>query len=714
MKYGKKSSGFTLIEMLVIAPIVILAIGAFIAVIVNLTGEVMSSRGSNVLTYDVQDALNRIEADTKLSTSSLAVNSINIASTSQGYVADGAATPGGSTVNFTNIDKTASGGSPASLILNALVTNGNPLSPNTMTVFLANKPNDCSDPTAYAKNTPMTMNIVYYIANNTLWRRVIMPQDYANAANRCGSAPWQQPSCMPGYTVPFCATNDQKLIEGVSPSDFSVQYANTASSSSVVTAATDPSTSDANRNAALQSTSTVLVSITARRTIAGRDITSAGSVRVTRLDTNATSIAKDTTPTAAPNAPSVSSAVSDGHNVTFSWPAVSTATSYSLDYRINGGAWISGSTSIDNATRSFVVTQATHTDTVDARVIAKNSVGNSGYGNNSITIPLWAPLNLQNGWSECGGGASCGNNIYTSAGYTKTKTGIVMVKGLLRNPGSPAIGSIIAKLPADYVPTGGRLMFGTSSNGASARVDVTADGSIVFSDSGSPIWFALDTIHYMAASAPAYTRTNAPLQSGFTNYNNGYAPASYVQDTTGRVSIQGLLNTGTLTNGTVIFPLPAALQPPLYQHYASRSGSFHHLGVSQSSQGGGLLAKGDGSGAYSINVMYFPASYGGWTALPLLNGWVTYDATTFATPAYTKASDGIVSLKGLVKSGTTTAETAIANLPAGFRPAKRILYTTVSGGGWARVDIKPSGDVSILNGTNSWFALDDIMFMAEQ
>ena len=63
------SKGFTLVEMMVIAPIVILLIGAFIAAIVGLTGEVMSSRGSNVVAYDLQDALNRIEEDVKLSTS---------------------------------------------------------------------------------------------------------------------------------------------------------------------------------------------------------------------------------------------------------------------------------------------------------------------------------------------------------------------------------------------------------------------------------------------------------------------------------------------------------------------------------------------------------------------------------------------------------------------------------------------------------------------
>ena len=42
-----KSFGFTVVELLVIAPIVILTIGAFVATIVNMTGEVLASRGAN-------------------------------------------------------------------------------------------------------------------------------------------------------------------------------------------------------------------------------------------------------------------------------------------------------------------------------------------------------------------------------------------------------------------------------------------------------------------------------------------------------------------------------------------------------------------------------------------------------------------------------------------------------------------------------------------
>ncbi len=706
------SKGFTLIEMMVIAPIVILLIGSFITLIVTLTGEVMSSRGSNVLTYDIQNALNRIESDVKLSTTFLAVNNIDVSATKQGY---GSNTSTGSTVNFTNINKTGSGGSSASIVLNSLVTNGNPISSTAGLVYLANKPNACDDYEIYSKNTPMTMNIVYFVdANNTLWRRVIMPSNYAATATRCGEEPWQIPSCVNGYnpaTLPFCKSNDEKLVEGVTPADFNFSYFPSASSTIAdPTASNTAVTNDATRTTALQSTPTIQVTITSNQTVAGRDISRNGTVRVSRLDTNASSIAKVVPVTAAPKAPIPAAKVSDGHNVTFTWPRVAGASSYDIDYRINSGAWQTGATDVDNNSRSFIVSQATHTDTVEARVRAKNSFGPSTYGTESIIIPLWAPLILSGNWTDYGG-------EYSSAAYTKTKAGLVMFKGLVKNSGSPAVGDIIGLIPDDYKPSG-RLMFGVSTApNASARIDMnplTEGGQVVFSDSGSPTWISLETIRYIPEET-TYTRIAPALQNTFINYGGSYAPASYVQDSSGRVNIQGLLNNGTRTNGTVIFAIPAALQPSLYEHHASRSGSFHHLGIAQASQGGGLLAKGDGTGAYSINTSYLPASYTGtWTNLTLQPSWTTYNGATFATPQYTKTNDNVVYVKGLIGTGPYTYDTVIAMLPAGFRPKSRILYTTAGNGGYARLDVLANGQIRYMGTAGGWYSLDGLMFVAEQ
>ena len=148
MKFFRKNiqEGFTLIEMLVVAPIVILTIGAFLTVIISMTGEVLASRASTNLSYNVQDALNRIEQDVKISNGYLATN--NVMGTNQGYNDD--------TTAFTNIG----GASGTSLILNVVGTTINPVSANSAYVYLKNKPNSCAAP---QNNIPFSYNIVYFI-----------------------------------------------------------------------------------------------------------------------------------------------------------------------------------------------------------------------------------------------------------------------------------------------------------------------------------------------------------------------------------------------------------------------------------------------------------------------------------------------------------------------------------------------------------------------
>lgn len=699
--------GFTLVEMMVIAPIVILLIGAFIALIVNLTGEVMSSRGSNVLTYNLQDALNQIEEDVKLSSTYLSSTNINISSTKQGYGGD---TTNGSTVPFTNIQK--SGGSTASLILNGLVTNGNPMSTLTGYVYLANSPNPCTSVSEYSNNRPMSMNIVYFVdSQNTLWRRVIMPSNYATASVRCGSAaPWQQPSCTPGYntvTMSFCKTNDMRMIDGVSPSDFVVQYFSSASSTSADTTANNPTvTNDTVRNTALQATPTVAVTITAKQTVAGRDIQRAGTVRATRLDTNASSIAIDAPPTAVPAVPSVTSTVSDGHNVTFTWPRVATATSYDLEWRLNGGAWQAEpeATNVDNNSRSYTITDGGHQDTVEARVRSTNALGDSAWGTNSLTIPLWAPLILKGGWTDYAQG-------FTTAAYTKTKAGVVMLKGLVRG-GTGDIGT----LPPDYAPEK-VIMFPTSTNQAAGRLDIRADGT-VDAEVGNTAWFSLDGTAYMPNGT---TFTNFTYQNGWSTWDANWNPASYAVDGIGRVHMRGLMRGGTVTAGTTIFSVPSAILAPEYTHWVQvvNNGAGHLSSVATSST---VIAKNGSSTSFnSLDAMYYTSSRATgttcttqWCALPLQNSWVHY-GSPYSVPQYTKGSDGIVSLKGLIRSGTNAN---MATLPSGFCPKQRLLMTVVTADVWGRVDMIPqSNGTCILQGSaynTGWVSLDSFRYVADQ
>lgn len=97
----------------------------------------------------------------------------------------------------------------------------------------------------------------------------------------------------------------------------------------------------------------------------------------------------------------------------------------------------------------------------------------------------------------------------------------------------------------------------------------------------------------------------------------------------------------------------------------------------------------------------------------LLNGWVNYGVGG-ATVGFFKDKFGIVHIKGLVKSGTTSTATVIFNLPGGYRPLEDQQFATVSEGVFGDGRVMAGGDVVFDHGTNVWFSLNNISFRAEQ
>ncbi len=374
----KGQKGFTLIEILVIAPIVILAIGAFLTVIISVTGEVLASRGSNALAYNVQDAMNRIEQDVKLSSAFLAKNSITITS------------PQGSddgTADFTNVG----GADGPVLILSEPVTDGNPLTLGTEVVYLSNMPNGCGG-SQEQKNVVMTMNVVYFVKNETLYRRTIMPQNY----NTIGCAtPWQRPSC----TTPsgFCVTNDVKLVDGVTAGSFFVQYFTSANSNIPNTVASDTASSVDARNAALFSTPTVAVSVNASQTVAGRTLDRSATLRATRLETNATVVAPPPTETAMTSPPTkLTTTTNSSSQVTVNWTApAGVPTSYTLQWSRQSN--FANPTTISNITQTTrAVTGLSSATGYFFRVSATNSLGTTSY-----STTAYGSTSGTNSWASC-------------------------------------------------------------------------------------------------------------------------------------------------------------------------------------------------------------------------------------------------------------------------------------------------------------------------
>lgn len=105
---------------------------------------------------------------------------------------------------------------------------------------------------------------------------------------------------------------------------------------------------------------------------------------------------------------------------------------------------------------------------------------------------------------------------------------------------------------------------------------------------------------------------------------------------------------------------------------------------------------------------------GEWRNATLENGWANY-ADVYSGARYARTGAGIVVLNGLIKGAA--AGQAAFTLPEGYRPAHRMMFATVAGGGDARVDVHANGMVrvewaTVGSAALGWVSLSPIMFPA--
>lgn len=242
--------GFTLVEIAVVAPVVILVIGTFIYAIITMTGDVMAGRAANVLAYNIQDALNRIEADFKISGGYSGTNSFTVQSPQ-----------GSDNINASFLTTITTGQRDNKpLIIKSYATNKNPLAADRNIIYKRGTLADCSNSTLVAQNEILMIDIVYFVdASGTLWRRILVPLGYNDGgcvtSQTTLAEPWQQPSCY-NYSSnrDYCKTNDEKLVDGLDATNgFQVTYDST-------------------------NTNKITVTIKATSTVAGRSITKSGTI----------------------------------------------------------------------------------------------------------------------------------------------------------------------------------------------------------------------------------------------------------------------------------------------------------------------------------------------------------------------------------------------------------------------------------------------------
>jgi Tfp pilus assembly protein PilV len=678
IKNKKRSAGFTLIEVLIIAPIVILAVGGFVAVMVTMVGDVLVTRDQSSLSYETQSALDRIEQDAKLSTQFLVTSGTQVS-------------PQGSDSNFTGT--AAFTNTTNTLIFSTLATTKNPSDTERGLVYYANQPNACGADQRY--NRPMLTKTMYFIKSGSLWRRTVVPDWNTNATvdnNTVCNDVWQRNSCSPGYPGSNrCQTNDEKVMDNVS--SMTTKYY------------TSPeSTTDVGASAALTA-STIDVTVNSSKTTAGNPITDTGTVRVTKLnDIDTTQL--------PPDVPVVAHSLASPNSVEFTWSPVSGATVYQTGYRINGGTWITQT--LGPATTNYNVT-ANRNDVIDFRIASFNAAGSSAYATDSQTLPAWGAFKLKANWVDYDA------NTYQAHGFTKTSAGVVMLKGLIKD-GSTATDTTIGTLPEGYRPAS-RLVFVASTytaggGGYSAgpgRIAIFPDGSIVASEMNAS-YLSLDGISFLAEGSGA-TWTSPAFSNQWSNYGAAtWQPFRYTMDTIGRVHTQGTIKKGNpITDTTTIAVVPANHRPENYNIFSAKidlaSGSYGSFGAHPTSS---IVARNVDSVYLNTTIMYYPTG-STWTTpadTALGGSWVRF-GTGYNAFGYKKGADGIVSLRGLIKSGDTASTVKLFTLPTGFRPAKSTVLVANRARSYGRVDVLANGDVMLRYSSATWTSLDGINFLAE-
>lgn len=240
---NKDHSGFTLVEVLVVAPLVILIIGVLIAAIVTLTGSGLTARAENELAQLTQVTLSDIEHDLSLS----------------GDILD-------KTGNLSSPQGVNNGTGGFNLNDNVLISQTPALTQDTLSddrklIFYKDSPHGCSSQDVTDNEVVYVTNI-YFVQDNTLWRRTLLP---SNVSNAC-STPWQKNTCQPGQTASICGSKDSRLLD--------LGEGGQASFSYYTIDGTQASTS------APENIRTIEISLTATRSVAGKPISYDSSLKI--------------------------------------------------------------------------------------------------------------------------------------------------------------------------------------------------------------------------------------------------------------------------------------------------------------------------------------------------------------------------------------------------------------------------------------------------
>lgn len=186
--------------MLVVAPLVILLIGTTISVISTLTGDSLKVVSKNEKIYEVQSALETIEANSERARQDFETTTTGALTSPQGQ----------------NSGTSAFSSNASTLVMQLPATTGNPYDSNRRIIY-----------TDSACTTIYTVYLVYFVDNGVLYERTVRSGGTSNgyslnSSNTCvSSSPWQRGSCTTAGAG-VCQKADEALATDITA--FTVTY----------------------------------------------------------------------------------------------------------------------------------------------------------------------------------------------------------------------------------------------------------------------------------------------------------------------------------------------------------------------------------------------------------------------------------------------------------------------------------------------------------
>lgn len=344
-----------------------------------------------------------------------------------------------------------------------------------------------------------------------------------------------------------------------------------------------------------------------------------------------------------------------------------------------------------------------------------------GEGGGALASPKFINLPFVSPWVEYGPG-------YAGASYYRTQSGIVGMRGLVKNG---ALFSTIAILPVGYRPASKMTFPAYCSVGGdrAGAIDVYPSGEVIFSGaagvgSGTAGYVSISDVLFPCAEvAPNTAWTPLTLINSFTA--NPLRVPGYWEDEVGRLWLRGAAGRASTPGADMAYATLPAKYAVTKQHHLVAYSELSGFSSQDFGQGGSTNLRwkiGFGSNGFDYFTLpsrpIIPAAVApdaAWTPDTFANSWVNYDAATFPAGGFWAAPDGLIHHRGLLKSGTVGPNVGMLTVPTGFRPkqGENLIFTVNGQEAANRTDYSTSNQLTAHNGTAVWRSIDFVTYLRE-